>query len=118
MPKRSIPAAASTHHQTSTRRRGAALAAAAALAVTMLAAPAMADQGPDLSQPHRHALLLHVDLESFSYASCVDLAGGNKLRTNTHHETLHTGRAGAALQRAGHLVVPYTCAQLEAALGG
>jgi hypothetical protein len=117
MPKRSL-AAASPRDHTTARRRGAALAAAAALAVTMLAAPAMADQGPDLSQPHRHALLLHVDLEPFGYASCIDLAGGNELRTNIHHETLHTGRAGAALQRAGHLVVPYTCAQLEAAFGG
>jgi ATP/maltotriose-dependent transcriptional regulator MalT len=39
------------------------------------------------------------------------------LRTSTHHETVHTGKAGAALQRAGHLVIPATCAQLEELLG-
>jgi hypothetical protein len=100
------------------RRRVIATAAGAALTVGLAAGPAAADGPPDLSQPHQHALLLDVDLEEFSYAKCVDLAGGETLRTNTHHETVHTGSAGAALQRAGHLVVPYTCADLEAALAG
>jgi hypothetical protein len=101
-----------------TRRRAAAVLASTALAIATLATPTLADEAPDLSQPHQHALLLDVDLEPFSYSKCVDLAGARALRTNTHHETVHTGEAGAALQRAGHLVVPYTCAQLEAALGG
>lgn len=100
------------------RRRVIATAAGAALTVGLVAGPAAADGPPDLSQPHQHALLLDVNLEEFSYAKCVDLAGGKALRTNTHHETVHTGSAGAALQRAGHLVVPYTCADLEAALAG
>jgi hypothetical protein len=117
MQKRS-DSTASSRGRTTGRRRAAALTAGVALAVGMLAAPAMADEGPDLTQPHHHALLLHVDLEVFSYRTCVDLAGGGTLRTNTHHETVHTGRAGAALQQAGHLVVPYTCAQLEEALSG
>jgi hypothetical protein len=118
MQKRSITDAASARDHTTGRRRAATVMAAATLAVGMLATPAMADGSPDLSEPHRHALLLHVDLETFSYETCVDLAGGRTLRTNTHHETVHTGRAGAALQRAGHLVVPYTCAQLQEALSG
>jgi hypothetical protein len=109
---------ASRRGRTTGRRRAATLTAAVALAVGMLTAPVMANEGPDLTRPHHHALLLHVDLATFSYRTCVDLAGGGTLRTNTHHETVHTGSAGAALRQAGHLVVPYTCAQLEEALGG
>jgi hypothetical protein len=113
MQKRSIDGAASTRGYTRGRRRAAAVLVGAALALGMLTTPAVADGPPDLTKPHHHALLLHVDMETFSYGKCVDLAGGRTLRTNTHHETVHTGHAGAALQRAGHLVVPYTCAQLE-----
>jgi hypothetical protein len=100
------------------RRRVIATAAGAALTVGLAAGPAAAEGTPDLSQPHQHALLLDVNLEVFSYSKCVDLAGGKALRNNNHHETVHTGAAGAALQRAGHLVVPYTCADLEALLAG
>jgi hypothetical protein len=118
MQDRSSTDATPTHVPTKLRRRAAAVLATAALALAALATPSLADGTPDLSRPHQHALLLHVELEPFSYGACVDLAGARALRTNTHHETVHTGHAGAALQRAGHLVVPYTCAQLEAALGG
>jgi hypothetical protein len=118
MQGRSITDATSTNARRSRRRRAAAVLASAALALSALGTPALADGSPDLSQPHRHALLLHVEMEPFSYGGCVDLAGARALRTNIHHETVHTGQAGTALQRAGHLVVPYTCAQLEAALGG
>jgi hypothetical protein len=111
MKKRSTTGAAPSPFHTTRRRRAAAILASTALAVGMLTTPGFADM------PHEHALLLHVELEPFSYGKCVDLAGGRALRTNTHHETLHTGRAGAALHRAGHLVVPYTCAQLKDALG-
>jgi hypothetical protein len=117
MQHRSTIDAPSNPVHTTRRRRAATVLAGTALAVAALATPASADGSPDLSRPHQHALLLHVDLEPFSYGTCVDLAGARALRTNTHHETVHTGKAGAALQRAGHLVIPYTCAQLEAALG-
>lgn len=117
MTNRSITDATARPVHTTRRRRVAAVLASTALAVGMLTTPALADGHPDLSKPHQHALLLDVDLEPFSYGRCVDLAGGRALRTNTHHETVHQGKAGAALQRAGHLVVPYSCAQLEAALG-
>jgi hypothetical protein len=117
MRDRSITDAPTNPLHTTRRRRAAALLASTVLAMAALATPASADGSPDLSQPHRHALLLHVEWEPFSYGACVDLAGARALRTNTHHETVHTGNAGAAQQRAGHLVVPYTCAQLAEALG-
>jgi hypothetical protein len=113
MQKRSISGAPSHRGHTTGRRRATAVLVGAALSLGMLTTPAVADGPPDLTKPHRHALLLDVDMATFSYGKCVDLAGGRTLRTNTHHETVHTGHAGAALQRAGHLVVPYTCTQLE-----
>ena len=58
---------------------------------------------------HGHIMLLHVDYdaegEPESYGKCVDIANSERL-DRVHHTTIHTGRAGRALQRAGHLVVP------------
>lgn len=73
--------------------------ASAALAMATLATPASADEPPDLSQPHQHALLLHVNLEPFSYGTSVDLAGVRTLRTNTHMR--RCTRAGLAQRRSG-----------------
>jgi hypothetical protein len=98
-------------------RRALTVLAGATLAAGMLAAPAAAS-GPDMSKPHPHALLLHVDMSNgFTYERCIDLAGGRALPRNNHHGTVHTGTAGDALKDAGHLVVPYTCAELEAFFG-
>lgn len=113
-----------------------AAALAALLIVATLPTPAEASSHPDFSKPHAHALLLHAEtvpnpgfpgppLFPIGYERCVDLAGGQALPRNNHHNTVHTGRAGAALAGAGHLVVPYTCgeqvdgyiAQVRAAFG-
>jgi hypothetical protein len=91
------------------------------LALGMLATPAAAS-----SHPHPHAMLLHAEWEGsgpgtvvHSFERCVDLAGGQALRkTHPHHESVHTGRASAALANAGHLVVPLTCAQVAEFFGG
>lgn len=97
------------------------LAALAAVAALLLGtAPAQAQvQPPDFDQPHAHALLLHATTIpnpgpgpiafATDYVRCVDLAGGNALRSNNHHPTMHTGQAGASLYQAGHLVVPFSC---------
>ena len=74
---------------------------------------------------HGHVLLVGVQFEGeklVGYRTCVDLANGRALRNNAHHETVHTGNAGAALRtRAGHLVVPTfdfdSCAELDAFFG-
>lgn len=58
---------------------------------------------------HGHMLVLHVGYdaegEPVSYGKCVDIAGGKQL-DRAHHTTIHTGRAGTALEEAGHAVVP------------
>lgn len=89
----------------------------AAIAVTLGVSAAPAAAFTD--EPHAHAKLLHFQEgpDGLSWQKCVDLAGGNALRNNsTHHETVHTGRAGEALRSAGHLVVPYSCADFRALL--
>ena len=121
-------------HLTTTRLMAAVLAAV--LMIVTLPAIADADSHPDFSEPHAHALLLHAEtipnpgvpgppLFPIGYERCVDLAAGEALPRNSHHGTLHTGRAGQALAQAGHLVVPFTCgeevdgyvAMVRAALG-
>lgn len=110
------------------KSRVTALLTAALLAVGLIAAPAAADVHASGPPPHGHVFLLHAtwtgsgpatDLKA--YQRCVDLAGGQSIPA--HHDTVHTGRAGEALQGAGHLVVPTAqlgpiddCAQLEALL--
>ena len=102
--------------------RGSAAVIAALLLLAVLPATADASSHPDFSKPHAHALLLHAEtipnpgfpgppLFPIGYERCVDLAGSQALPRNNHHGTVHTGRAGAALAGAGHLVVPYTCGE-------
>jgi hypothetical protein len=78
--------------------------------------------------PHGHVLLLGLQFdgegEVIGFRTCVDLANGRALRINAHHDHLHTGRAGAAVARAGHAVVPNSpltpwndCAELKAYYG-
>lgn len=89
--------------------------------------------GPTLAQPpeHGHALLLQVEfdgppapgnLEGFD--RCVELANGQALPLNAHHQQVHQGTAGEMLfTKAGHLVVPLaplsdfgSCEDIEALL--
>ena len=88
-----------------------AMMVGALLALGMLAAPAAAHT----DEPHAHALLLHFDGTSFE--RCVDLANAHKLPNHVHHDTVHTGKAGSALQGAGHVVAPYTCEEIAALFG-
>lgn len=78
---------------------------------------------------HPHVLLLHADVDMQtpaapfpytvrSYSQCVDLAGGQALDNRAQHDTVHFGRAGAALKAAGHWVVPFvSCANVDAVFG-
>ena len=118
MHNRSLTAAASARGRTAggrPRRRGVAVLVGALLALGMLAAPATAHT----DQPHAHALLLHFAVVEGmpTYERCVDLANAQKLPNHVHHDTVHTGKAGAALQGAGHVVVPYTCEEIAAFFG-
>jgi hypothetical protein len=114
MQERSATAEEYPRGHTTVRRRVAAVTTGAALAMGMLAAPAAAHGPP----AHTHALLLHAvwegsgpSTEIHSYERCVDVANGRTLPNHVHHDTVHEGRAGAALNHAGHLVVPFaTCA--------
>jgi hypothetical protein len=40
------------------------------------------------------------------YRRCVDLANGQALPNHAHHDHIHVGTAGRAVQKSGHLVVP------------
>ncbi len=118
MHNRSLTAAAAVGGRTAggrSRRRAVAVLVGALLALGMLAAPAAAHT----DEPHAHALLLHFAVVEGTptYERCVDLANASKLPNHVHHDTVHTGKAGAALQGAGHVVVPYSCAQVVAFFG-
>lgn len=81
-------------------------------------------QGPP--PPHPHMLLIGIEIEDgalVGFRKCVDLANNRAVPNNAHHAGIHTGAAGAALQGAGHAVVPGApltpwadCAALNAAL--
>lgn len=100
--------------------------------LAMLASPAAAVGGPPM---HGHVLLIGADFTAnpaypgegppyfiHGFDKCVDLANGNALKLQAHHDTVHQGRAGEALRSAGHIVVPLSpltgftsCADIEAA---
>jgi hypothetical protein len=95
-------------------KRGVTLVAVLALALSMFAGVSAADEHGDTPE-HGHIRLLHATwtgpgvgpgTEVLSYRKCVDLAGGNALPLQAHHDTVHTGRAGQALRGAGHLTIP------------
>jgi hypothetical protein len=122
MHNRSLTAAAAVRGRTKggTRRRVVTVVVGALLTLGMLAAPAAAGGPPH----HPHALLLHAEwtgsgpgTQIHSYERCIDLGNGRALPNHVHHASVHTGTAGAALQSAGHLVVPATCAQVAAFSG-
>jgi hypothetical protein len=81
------------------------LAAVVAGSALMLTAPtSFAHEHP--TPEHGHIMLIGANEADFTYRKCVDLAAGKALRLNAHHAHIHTGRAGAALERAGNLVIP------------
>lgn len=95
-------------------KRGVTLFAVLVLALSMFAGVSAADE-PGATPEHGHIRLLHAtwmgpgvgpDTEVLSYRKCIDVAGGNALPLQAHHNTVHTGRAGQALRGAGHLTIP------------
>lgn len=92
------------------RRSMLLLLLVAGMMVSMLGGVALAhdDGGGELPR-HGHVLLLGMEFEGgepVGYRKCVDLAGAGRLPLNAHHSTVHQGKAGQALARAGHMVVP------------
>jgi len=95
------------------------------VALLMAFGPALAGGHEDGPPPHGHMLVLGLQFDSahnvIGFRKCVDLANGRALKNNAHHDNVHEGRAGQALQtRAGHGVAPTdpltpfsTCADLE-----
>jgi hypothetical protein len=117
-------------------KRRLTLIAVVAVLASMLALPTAAEEHDDFQFPeHGHMLVQRpvigivtvdgVDFEAaIGFRKCVDLAGGRALHLGAHHERVHFGQAGRALEeRAGHAVVPTApltpwddCAALEEAL--
>ncbi len=62
--------------------------------------PVAAEEGPP---KHGHVLLLGVNEADLTYRKCIDL---KPVELRAHHSSVHTGRAGQALARAGHFVLP------------
>lgn len=86
-------------------RRLAAVVLVVGLVLIAVPAP-----GQDFD-PHPHALVLGVELDEFGepvgFHKCIDLAAGQRLPLNAHHEHMHVGTAGQMLfLKAGHVVVP------------
>lgn len=77
------------------------------MGLVLIAVPA---PGQDFD-PHPHAFVLGVEFDEFGepvdYHKCIDLAAGQRLPLNAHHEHMHFGTAGEMLSvKAGHVVVP------------
>jgi hypothetical protein len=108
----------------------AVAAAAMALIGVLGSGPTGASELPE----HGHVMLLGAvwtgsgpDTDISSYDRCVDLANGNALKNHAHHNTIHTGIAGGAVKKSGHLVIPTAplappwltgCAAVDAMFGG
>jgi hypothetical protein len=116
------------------KRIAVALAFLLAAAVSVLAAPASAEEHPPAFPPHGHLLLIGAEIgppvapgppyQVLGFKRCVELAAGNPVPLHAHHDRVHFGRAGRALATAGQFVVPldpvfpgiHSCADLQAAL--
>lgn len=75
----------------------------------LLVGPAFSDNHEELPEhPHLHVIGLEFGDggEPVGWRKCHDLANGQALRLNAHHEHLHFGRAGLAQFEAGNAVVP------------
>ena len=108
-------------------RKTITLVAAMLMMLGLFAGTAGAQEHEGPVPEHGHIKLLHVEFneagEPVGYAKCIDVAGGNR-NSHAHHTTIHQGRAGQALARAGHMVVPTAgltpwanCAQFAAIIG-
>ncbi|TVR71147.1 MAG: hypothetical protein EA415_11745 [Sphaerobacteraceae bacterium] len=67
------------------------------------------DENDDEIPDHRHFLLIHADIDAGvveGFQHCTELAGGQVLPNEVHHDLVHFGTAGEALSNAGHLVLP------------
>src|SRR5918994_6940102 len=81
------------------------------LVVSMLALATPASAQEPEFEPHPHMLVLGLELdasgEPVGFRKCVDLAAGEVLPLEAHHEQVHFGTAGEALfTKAGHVAVP------------
>ncbi len=89
-------------------RRIVTLIAVLAMTLGMAGVASASEHGHPWPE-HGHILLLGLQFddsgEPVGFRKCVDIAGGRK-NDHAHHTTLHQGRAGVALQRAGHAIVP------------
>ncbi len=77
------------------------------LSGTLLAGTAASQEFPE----HGHLLLTGLEYdaegEPIGYKKCRELANGQALRLNAHHDHLHFGKAGdAQWNKAGNAVVP------------
>lgn len=74
------------------------------------AALAENDNGNGNGMPdHVHFLLIHADIDDgvlVGFQHCTELAGGQVLPNEVHHDLVHFGTAGEALSNAGNLVLP------------
>lgn len=80
---------------------------AVALSGLIAVGTASSQEGPP---PHPHAHVTGVVIDEngdpVSYRKCKELANNQALPLNSHHEHIHTGRAGEAQWEAGNAVVP------------
>lgn len=89
------------------RSVAAAAAVALALSVGFSAGPAASQEFPE----HGHLFLTGLEFdesgEPVGFKKCRELANGQALPLNAHHEHLHFGTAGEAQnERAGNTAVP------------
>jgi hypothetical protein len=115
------------------KRRNRYLALVASLALLGASQTVAAGQ---TFPPHGHVLLHGAQIEFvepqpgappyriLGFDRCTELANARKLPLHAHHDRVHFGQAGQAVQRGGLFVVPLdplfpgieSCADLEAAL--
>jgi hypothetical protein len=90
-------------------RRWSILVLLLVLGLVLIANPATGED--ETFEEHPHALVLGVAFDDegnpISYRKCIDLAAGQALRLNAHHDHMHFGTAGEKLfTNAGNVVVP------------
>lgn len=88
-----------------------AAATATALAVTAVPSATAEEHEPPAIPPHPHVLVLGAETDAtgrvlLGYRKCVDVAANKALPLNAQHEHIHFGRAGIALEHAGHAFIP------------